>query len=194
MWFGAGSPPVTACQNVTGWPSTISGCSISSSTRTAGTSAAANQRATQSSRRTRGRRSAERPILTTIGALASPKIAFSPIRRSSAPSLSSPARWHASRSTGSAAEEENSAAASGTRPRIPRLPGAVKRVTLPEGKPVPGAGNWMPGRPASWVGSAAMDVIGKDVVVVGLGAFGSAALWRLTPLSRSCGENGNPSD
>src|SRR6266851_3963852 len=29
------------------------------------------------------------------------------------------------------------------------------------------------------VGSAAMEIIRKDVVVVGLGAFGSAGLWRL---------------
>ena len=28
MWVGAGSPPVTACQNETGWPSAIIGCSM----------------------------------------------------------------------------------------------------------------------------------------------------------------------
>jgi len=150
MWFGAGSPPVTACQNETGWPRTIVGCSMSSSTRTAGTFAATSQRATHISRRTRGSRSAERPILTTTGALPSRKIAFSPTRRSSAPSLLSPACWHASRSTGSAAKEENSAA-SGTRPRIPGSPGAVKRLTLPEGKPVRGGGEF-DARPTCVVG------------------------------------------
>ena len=90
MWVGVGSPPVTACQNVTGWPSTISGCSISLATRTAGTFAVASQRATQTLASTRGSRSADRLILTTNGALASRKFAFSPMRRSSAPSLTSP--------------------------------------------------------------------------------------------------------
>jgi FAD dependent oxidoreductase len=33
--------------------------------------------------------------------------------------------------------------------------------------------------PAEGVRSAAMEVLRKDVVVVGLGGFGSAALWRL---------------
>ena len=137
VWRSA--PPVTARQNVTGWLSTIMGCWMSPSIRTAGTLAAASQRATQISRRTRGRRSAERLILTTTGALASRKMAFSPMRSSSAPPLPSSARWHASRRMGSAAEEENSAAASGTRHRIPRTitagqawAGASRAVSTPD--------------------------------------------------------------
>lgn len=71
------------------------------------------------SRLTRGGRSPDRAILTTMGSLASRKIAFSPIRSSSAPSLVKSACRRAYLSTGSAAEEENSAAASDTRTRIP---------------------------------------------------------------------------
>ena len=92
---GAGSPPVTACQNETGCPSTVSGCSISLATRIAGTCAAASQRAMHSSRLTWGKRSAERAILTTIGPLANRKIAFSPMRSSSASSPFNPTRRHA---------------------------------------------------------------------------------------------------
>jgi hypothetical protein len=48
-WVGCGSPPVTACQNDTGYASTRSGCWMSSCTRTAGTPALASHLATHNS-------------------------------------------------------------------------------------------------------------------------------------------------
>jgi hypothetical protein len=67
------------------------------------------------------------------------KIAFSPMRSSSAPSVSNPARRHACLSTGSAAEDENSAAP-GTRTRIPGVVARVKGVGLSRATATPPTG------------------------------------------------------